>query len=167
MKKLILCIFAISAFVLSASTANATYVRGHYRSDGTYVQPHYRSNPDGNPNNNYSHKGNVNPYTGKRGTQRWKEKHADTWAPSGAFILHHLTKYRFYWCKKRTSKGILQPIAFFIAKHSSNLNSEFPFILVTNVWYLIPVSSDNLIIFHPSRASSTFKFLYIRSPPFL
>ena len=45
MKKLILCIFAISAFVLSASTANAAYVRGHYRSDGTYVQPHYRSNP--------------------------------------------------------------------------------------------------------------------------
>ncbi len=37
MKKLILCIFAISAFVLSASTANAVYVRGHYRSDGTYV----------------------------------------------------------------------------------------------------------------------------------
>ncbi len=70
MKKLILCIFAISAFVLSASTTNAAYVRGHYRSDGTYVQPHYRSNPDGNPNNNYSHKGNVNPYTGKRGTQR-------------------------------------------------------------------------------------------------
>ena len=162
MKKLILCIFAISAFVLSASTTNAAYVRGHYRSDGTYVQPHYRSNPDGNPNNNYSHKGNVNPYTGKRGTQRWKEKHADTWAPSGAFILHHLTKYRFYWCKKRTSKGILQPIAFFIAKHSSNLNSD-----CENLYdFFIKVVDGKFrkMIF---CASSTFKFLYIRSPPFL
>lgn len=42
----------------------ATRVRGYYRKDGTYVQPHYRSNPDGNPYNNWSYPGNVNPYTG-------------------------------------------------------------------------------------------------------
>lgn len=40
-------------------------VRGYYRSNGTYVQPNYRSNPDGNPYNNWSYPGNVNPYTGK------------------------------------------------------------------------------------------------------
>lgn len=43
----------------------AVRVRGYYRKDGTYVQPHYRSNPDGNPYNNWSFPGNVNPYTGK------------------------------------------------------------------------------------------------------
>ncbi|WP_291908775.1 SH3 domain-containing protein [Chitinophaga sp. CB10] len=40
-------------------------VSGYYRKDGTYVQPHYRSSPDGNPYNNWSYPGNVNPYTGK------------------------------------------------------------------------------------------------------
>ncbi len=44
-------------------------VRGYYRKDGTYVRPHYRSRPDGNIYNNWSTKGNYNPYTGKKGTK--------------------------------------------------------------------------------------------------
>lgn len=44
-------------------------VRGHYRSDGTYVRPHMRSNPDGRFENNWSAKGNTNPYTGQPGTR--------------------------------------------------------------------------------------------------
>ena len=52
-----------------ASDVDATVrVRGYYRKNGTYVQPHYRSNPDGNPYNNWSFPGNVNPYTGKVAT---------------------------------------------------------------------------------------------------
>jgi hypothetical protein len=44
-------------------------VRGYYRKDGTYVRPHMRSDPDGNFNNNWSTKGNINPYTGEEGTK--------------------------------------------------------------------------------------------------
>jgi hypothetical protein len=44
-------------------------VRGYFRRDGTYVQPHMRSAPDGNFWNNWSTKGNVNPYTGQPGTK--------------------------------------------------------------------------------------------------
>lgn len=49
-------------------------VNGYYRdSDGdgykeTHVQPYSRTAPDSNPYNNYSTKGNTNPYTGERGT---------------------------------------------------------------------------------------------------
>lgn len=43
-------------------------VRGYTRKDGTYVRPHHRSAPDGNFDNNWSTRGNVNPYTGKIGT---------------------------------------------------------------------------------------------------
>ena len=50
------------------SVADAAYVRGHYRSNGSYVQGHYRTRADGVKYNNYSTKGNVNPYTGKAGT---------------------------------------------------------------------------------------------------
>ena len=55
--------------LLWAGTATADeFVNGYFRSNGTYVQPHYRSSPDGNPWNNYSTTGNVNPYTGQSGT---------------------------------------------------------------------------------------------------
>lgn len=48
------------------------YVRGYTRSDGTYVQPHYRSSSNGTVRDNYSYKGNTNPYTGSTGTNRYE-----------------------------------------------------------------------------------------------
>lgn len=48
--------------------AKSTYVRGHYRSNGTYVQPHHRTAPNHTVYDNYSTKGNINPYNGKKGT---------------------------------------------------------------------------------------------------
>jgi len=64
-----LFIAACFSFILFVSSAVAgdTYVKGYYRKDGTYVQPHYRSDPDGNQYNNWSTKGNTNPYTGQPG----------------------------------------------------------------------------------------------------
>jgi len=44
-------------------------VSGYTRSNGTYVRPSHATNPDSTRNNNYSTKGNVNPYTGKFGTK--------------------------------------------------------------------------------------------------
>lgn len=63
--------FIISMFliVFSLSVFADVSVQGYTRKDGTYVQPHHRSNPDGNPYNNWSTKGNSNPYTGREGTQ--------------------------------------------------------------------------------------------------
>ena len=43
------------------------WVHGYYR-DGTYVKGHWRSYPDGNPYNNWSFPGNINPYTGRIAT---------------------------------------------------------------------------------------------------
>ncbi len=45
------------------------HVSGYTKKNGTVVQPHYRSAPDGTKANNWSTKGNVNPYTGKAGTK--------------------------------------------------------------------------------------------------
>lgn len=64
MKLLILII----AMLVSTIAIADTYVKGYYKSNGTYVQPHYRSDPDSSVSNNWSTKGNVNPYTGKVGT---------------------------------------------------------------------------------------------------
>jgi hypothetical protein len=54
---------------VAIALAGDVHVDGYYRKDGTYVQPHYRSAPDGNPNNNWSTQGNINPYTGQEGTK--------------------------------------------------------------------------------------------------
>jgi len=54
---------------LSAGAAMAqTYVDPHLRKDGTYVPGHYRTAPNSTLTDNYSTKGNVNPYTGQAGT---------------------------------------------------------------------------------------------------
>ncbi len=59
-------------FFGQAGSAEAVVkVKGYYRSNGTYVQPYYRSNSDSYKFNNYSAKGNYNPYTGKKGYVRW------------------------------------------------------------------------------------------------
>ncbi|HEY3875876.1 MAG TPA: hypothetical protein VGM92_10390 [Candidatus Kapabacteria bacterium] len=58
--------------VLSGSNALAqhTHVHGYYRrSTGTYVLPHYRTAPDHSRLNNWSTKGNYNPFTGKGGSE--------------------------------------------------------------------------------------------------
>ena len=65
-------VYPLFAFLLFAgytlAFAGDVRVRGYTKRDGTYVQPHYRSAPDGNPYNNWSYPGNINPYTGKVAT---------------------------------------------------------------------------------------------------
>ena len=67
MKKIILGIVLLSAMF---STAMAQYVSGYTKSNGTYVSGYYRSNANSTQYDNYSTRGNTNPYTGKVGTKR-------------------------------------------------------------------------------------------------
>ena len=60
----------VVAFLSSAAIAQTSHpVAGYYRSNGTYVAPHYQTNPNGTTADNWSTKGNVNPYTGQPGTR--------------------------------------------------------------------------------------------------
>ena len=66
-RRLVLTLLVVTALALPALAQ--VHVDGYLRRDGTYVQPHYRSAPDHTPYNNWSTRGNVNPYTGSQGTQ--------------------------------------------------------------------------------------------------
>ena len=69
MKKLFTLLVSLALLLVATSVVFADqYIQGYTRKDGTYVQPHMRSSPDGNPQNNYSYPGNINPYTGQRAT---------------------------------------------------------------------------------------------------
>jgi hypothetical protein len=48
-------------------------VRGYTKKNGTHVQAYKRTAPNGTARDNYSTKGNVNPYTGKKGTKTPKK----------------------------------------------------------------------------------------------
>ncbi len=61
--KLIISIFFISLPIAFAQT----WVDGYYKKDGTYVPGHFRSNSNNTPFDNYSTKGNINPFTGEKG----------------------------------------------------------------------------------------------------
>lgn len=72
MKKLLLGLaIAVAMFVFSAphiALAASTYVNGYYKSNGMYVYGYYKTTPNRTKLDNYSTKGNYNPYTGKYGT---------------------------------------------------------------------------------------------------
>lgn len=70
MKKIIILLtIAAMMFVLLASYALAADVRvnGYDRQDGTHVNSYMRTAPDSTRDNNFSTKGNTNPYTGEAG----------------------------------------------------------------------------------------------------
>ena len=72
MKKILFLILALlitfSSAIAQSRSSTDVYVKGYTRKDGTYVQPHYRSAPNYTNRDNFSTKGNINPYTGKKGT---------------------------------------------------------------------------------------------------
>lgn len=65
MKKTLTVILII--VTLTTPVQAASRVRGYYRKSGGYVAPHYRTKADGRRYNNFSAKGNFNPYTGEKG----------------------------------------------------------------------------------------------------
>lgn len=65
-----LIILALITFCLAPITSHAQvqWRNGYTHSNGKYVQGHYQTRSDGNRWNNYSTKGNINPFTGQKGT---------------------------------------------------------------------------------------------------
>lgn len=98
MKKLILALIAGAMIAPSTATAQVR-VNGYFKSDGTYVAPHYRSSPNNTTLDNYSTKGNVNPYTGAFGTR----SQAPTYSPKPPLRFNPPEPYKptcFYNCPK-------------------------------------------------------------------
>lgn len=69
MKRLSIGAAVIMALIVSKAHAD-NYVNGYTKSNGTYIAPHFRSSQDSSYNNNWSVKGNTNPYTGQAGTKQ-------------------------------------------------------------------------------------------------
>jgi uncharacterized protein YgiM (DUF1202 family) len=68
MKQLFTILFFLCfLFSFAQTNSNHVYVSGYYKSNGTYVKPHYRTAPNSTNIDNFSTRGNTNPYTGLAG----------------------------------------------------------------------------------------------------
>lgn len=72
MKKIIISFLLSLVLLLGVSSfveAKITSVKGYYKpSTYKYVAPHYKTTPNNTKFDNFSTKGNYNPFTGKKGT---------------------------------------------------------------------------------------------------
>ena len=59
---------ALTAVACAGEAFAQQRTQGYTRRDGTYVAPSYRTAPDSNRFNNFSTRGNVNPYSGRQGS---------------------------------------------------------------------------------------------------
>ena len=76
-------LFGSPSLAQRKSSGGDVYVRPYTRKDGTYVSGHMRSAPDKVFGNNWSTKGNFNPYTGKEGTKDFSSSYGTPSSYSG------------------------------------------------------------------------------------
>lgn len=72
-RKLVVLMLLVSSAAFAGghrSSGGTVSVRGYTTKKGTVVAPSHRTAPDSTKSNNWSTKGNVNPYTGKPGTKK-------------------------------------------------------------------------------------------------
>ncbi len=77
MKKIITSALVVAALfmgIAGIAEAKTVTVKSYYKpSTGRYVAPSYRTSPNKSKFDNYSTKGNYNPYTAKAGTKNiWR-----------------------------------------------------------------------------------------------
>ena len=66
-------VLAVVALVVTLPAQAGDYVSGYTRSNGTYVSPHYRSSANSTVRDNYTYRGNTNPYTGSTGQSYYRQ----------------------------------------------------------------------------------------------
>lgn len=69
MKKIMIACMVLTLSSFAMARGGSHSVRSYTRHDGTYVQSHRATDRNGTKYDNWSTKGNVNPYTGKAGTK--------------------------------------------------------------------------------------------------
>ena len=73
--KFLLALAAVAAVIAptfaqgTGSSFSSSYVNGYTKRDGSYTQGHFRSTKDSSFSNNWTTKGNINPFTGSAGTR--------------------------------------------------------------------------------------------------
>ena len=94
---------SVSYNVPSTVNYNTTSVSGYSRSNSTYVQPHVRTMPNSTNWDNFSTKGNTNPYTGTTGS-RARDYSSDALNYGKGHTIHQGTRGGQYYYNSNGNK---------------------------------------------------------------
>ena len=67
---MIVGLFIFIILIIPTTEAKSHRVHGYHRANGHYVRSYHRTRGNHTRRDNYSHVGNISPWTGKRGTHR-------------------------------------------------------------------------------------------------
>ena len=94
---------SVTYSVPSTVNYNTTTVSGYTRSNGTYVQSHVRTMPNSTNWDNFSTKGNTNPYTGTTGS-RARDYSSDALNYGKGHTIHQGTRGGQYYYNSNGNK---------------------------------------------------------------
>ena len=94
---------SVSYSVPSTVNFNTTTVSGYTRSNGTYVESHVRTMPNNTNWDNFSTKGNSNPYTGSTG-HRARDYSRDAYNYGAGHTIHTGSRGGQYYYNSRGNK---------------------------------------------------------------
>ncbi len=116
-------LLTILLLTITTISYSQTRVGGYIKSNGAYIEPHYRSSANQTKYDNYSTKGNINPYTGKLGTKNVYDNNYNQYigvntTTTGRYIVIENNSYyyeRLNYYERRKRRGTWIFIASLIA----------------------------------------------------
>jgi hypothetical protein len=102
-------------------------VKGYYKKDGTYVGEHYRTKSNNDFYDNYSTRGNINPYTLKPG---WKSK--EDVLPS--YNTYYVKNIDFNKIEKAVIKNNKPLLDALLNEYSASIDDK---LLLTGLFYFV------------------------------
>jgi uncharacterized protein YxeA len=102
MKRILIIISSLLLFVAYAD-AQSRYQKGYTKKNGTYVQGHSKTKANKTNRDNYSTKGNSNPYTGKKGSNA-KDYSPEAYNSGSGKVVRKGTKGGQYYTNSKGKK---------------------------------------------------------------
>lgn len=84
----------VSVPAAEAACSGSTYVSGYTTSSGRWVSGYYRTCPNSSVTDNYSYRGNYNPYTGSYGSRSYSYSYSYS-PPSYSYSSRY--RYSYGW----------------------------------------------------------------------
>jgi hypothetical protein len=98
-----LCLIFVQLSIAQVNSKH-TYVNGYYRSNGTYVKGHYKTVKNNTNRDNFSTKGNNNPYTGQAG---WVDPDINYSNGGSSYSSNNYNKPRYNYVKDEFGQNVI------------------------------------------------------------
>lgn len=112
--------------LVAQTNPNHVWVNGYYRSNGTYVEGYYRTAPNHTNVDNFSTRGNINPYTSEPGWIK-PDGQPNPWEKENEFVKREYIKIEPYYgsTKYRTNTATKYSSSSSTYNTSNSLHTKY------------------------------------------